>query len=100
MCPDCAAWQFETSPSTHTSGKARSSSSLIVSVSSLTFQTRRCGARSKSEDWLISSAAEGIHDPHDERKSHAQQDAGDDREIETAVAALVGNVARQAAQPE
>src|SRR5579863_5950571 len=100
MCPDCAAWQFDTSPSTRTSGKARSSRSLIVSVSSLTFQTRRCGARSNREDWFMSLAAVRIHDPHDERQTRAQQDAGDNREIEAAMTALIGDIARQTAQPK
>jgi hypothetical protein len=44
------------------------------------------------------SAPEEINDPHDQRQDEAQNDASDDWEIEAAVAALVGDVARKSAE--
>ena len=71
---------------------------LICSVSSLTFQTRRCGARSKSNVWLIGLAAEEIHDPEQKREDSTEEQASNDWKIEAAVSSLVGDVARQAAE--
>src|SRR5580658_1358215 len=70
------------------------------SFSSLTFQTRRSGARSKREDWLMALAAEMIHDPGNQRQREAHQKAGHDRKVKAAVPALIGNVSGQAAEPE
>jgi hypothetical protein len=46
------------------------------------------------------SAAEEIHDPENKGESHAEKNAGDDRKIKAAVAAVVGDVAGKAAEAE
>src|SRR5579863_10309021 len=45
-------------------------------------------------------AAEVIHNPENQRKSHAQDDASNNRKVEAAVAALIGDIAGQAAEPK
>src|ERR1700683_4465356 len=68
------------------------------SVSSLTFQICLSGARSKRDGWLMALASEQIHNPEKQRKSEAHDHAGGNREIETPVSALIGNIAGQATQ--
>src|SRR5271155_1824794 len=93
-------WQFETSPSTHTSGNADSSSSRMRAVSSLTFQVRRSGIKLKSDVWLMALSAEMIHNPKQQTQNHAQQNARHNRKIRTSIPPLIHNIARQAPQPE
>src|SRR5271169_3989506 len=93
-------WQFDTSPSTHTSGSAASSSSRIRAVSSLTFQVRRSGIKLKSDVWLIVLSAEMIHNPQQQTQNHAQQNARHHRKIKTSIPPLINNIAGQAPQPK
>src|SRR5580658_9535834 len=93
-------WQFETSPSTHTSGSADSSSSRMRAVSSLTFQVRRSGIKLKSDVWLMALSAEMIHNPQQQTQNHAQQNARHHRKIKTSIPPLINNIARQASQPK
>src|ERR1700730_11220766 len=93
-------WQFETSPSTHTSGSAASSSSRMRAVSSLTFQVRRSGIKLKSEVWLMALSAEMIHNPHQQAQNHAQKNARHHRKIKTSIPPLINNIARQTSQPK
>src|ERR1700689_5908057 len=85
-------WQFETSPSTHTSGSADSSNSRMRAVSSLTFQVRRSGIKLKSEVWLMTLSAEMIHNPQQQTHNHAQQNARHHRKIKTSIPPLRRNV--------
>src|SRR5271156_4471146 len=93
-------WQFETSPSTHTSGSADSSNSRMRAVSSLTFQVRRYGIKLKRDVWLMASSAEMIHNPQQQTQNHAQQNARHHGKIKTSSASLINNFARQAPQPK
>src|SRR5580692_9894901 len=93
-------WQFDTSPSTHTSGSADSSSSRMRAVSSLTFQVRCSGIKLKSDVWLMALSAEMIYNPQQQTQNHAQQNARHHRKITTAISPLVRNVAGQTPQPE
>src|SRR5271156_4971627 len=93
-------WQFDTSPSTHTSGSADSNSSRMRAVSSLTFQVRRSGIKLKSVVWLMALSAEMIHNPHQQTQNHAQQNARHHRKIKTSISPLINNIAGQASQPE
>src|SRR5580704_14683879 len=93
-------WQFDTSPSTHTSGSADSSSSRMRAVSSLTFHVRRSGIKLKSDVWLMVLSAEIIHNPHQQTQNHAQQNARHHRKIKTSIPSLIHNIARQSPQPK
>src|SRR5580658_7910110 len=93
-------WQFDTSPSTHTSGSADSNNSRMRAVSSLTFQVRRSGIRLKSDVWLMALSAEMIHNPKQQTQNRAQQNASHHRKIKTAISPLIHNIARQASQPK
>src|SRR5580704_13165799 len=92
-------WQFDTSPSTHTSGSADSNSSRMRAVSSLTFQVRRSGIKLKSDVWLMVLSAEMIHNPHQQTQNPAQQNASHHWKIKTSTPPLIHNIARQAPQP-
>jgi hypothetical protein len=50
--------------------------------------------------WRGALAAEEIDDPEKQREADAQNNARDDRKIKASVAALVGDVAGQAAEAE
>src|SRR5271163_1422103 len=93
-------WQFDTSPSTHTSGSADSNSSRMRAVSSLTFQVRRSGIKLKSDVWLMALSAEMIHNPQQQSQNHAQQNARHHRKIKAAISSLANNIARQTSQPK
>src|SRR5271155_4397431 len=93
-------WQFETSPSTHTSGSADSSNSRMRAVSSLTFQVRRSGIKLKSDVWLMVLSAKMIHKPHQQTQNHAQQNASHHRKIKASIPSLIHNIARQTPQPK
>src|SRR5580704_17515098 len=93
-------WQFDTSPSTHTSGSADSNSSRMRAVSSLTFQVRRSGIKLKSDVWLMALSAEMIHNPHQQTQNRTQQNARHHRKIKTPIPPLINNIARQTPQPK
>src|SRR5580658_919316 len=93
-------WQFDTSPSTHTSGSADSNNSRMRAVSSLTFQVRRSGIRLKSEVWLMVLSAEMIHKPQQQTQNPAQQNASHHRKIKTSIPPLIHNITGQTPQPK
>src|SRR5580658_2992282 len=91
-------WQFDTSPSTHTSGSAASSSSRMRAVSSLTFQVRRSGIKLKSDVWLMALSAKMIYNPQQQAQNHAEENARHDRKIKTSIPPLINNITRQTPQ--
>src|ERR1700722_5470123 len=90
--------QFDTSPSTHTSGSAASNNSRMRAVSSLTFQVRRSGIKLKSDVWLMTLSADMIHNPHQQAQNDAQQNARHHWKIKTAIPPLIHHIARQTPQ--
>jgi hypothetical protein len=53
---------------------------------------------SKSEGWLIFLSTERVHDPKQQSEREAYEDARDNREIKTAMSALVADVAGKTSQ--
>jgi hypothetical protein len=58
------------------------------------------GCKEKTSSTICASLSEVGKEPEEQRKSHAEDEAGDDREIESGVFAAVHDVAGEAAKME